>query len=207
MTYAKPVIFLLYLTACYNALAERTAGTIIFSEDNQEEVVFDLPVSLLGSLNYVRLQEKVKYYDSFGKKKLLRPEQAKEITFVFLGEDIRMISIPKSGDLSLGSVLSSSENIFLKLEVEGPMRMFYYEYRESTPGMTGSMTTGVSYIEDKFLFQKNGGSIKWPRNLSFRKDMIQYFSDCPELATKIDKKEFGKKDMLEITRFYNSYCR
>jgi hypothetical protein len=205
-------VLLFFLTLGKVCLAERTPGTIIFGKNDQEEVVFDLPVAL-NAINYFKLQEKVKYTDSFGIKKTLRPEQAKEIVFNFNGEEIKMISIPKSGDISLGRAFSSSTSFFLKLEIAGKMCLYYYEYREYKQTGFGGTTSGAptstgyfAYV-DKFLLQKKDGPLKWPRELSFRKDLMEYFSDCPELATKIDKKEFKKDHLIEIVRFYNSYCK
>lgn len=203
------VLLLFFLTLGKVSLAERTPGIIIFGKNDQEEVVFDLPVAL-NAINYFKLQEKVKYTDSFGEKKTLRPEQAKELVFNFNGEEIRMISIPKSGDLSLGRLLSSSTSIFLKLEVTGNMRLFYYEYKQMNFGVAspaGSGSNGYFAYEDKYILQKNDGPLKWPKEISFRKDMIEYFSDCPELVAKIERKEFKRDHLIEIVRFYNSYCR
>lgn len=207
----QPLVFILLVCVTIPCLAtEKTPGTIIYPDKDKEEVIFELPLLLFGDLNYIKLQEKVKYTDSFGAKKLLRPEQVKEIVFTYKGERIRMISIPKSGDLMLGSIFSASTSIFLKLEEEGSLSLFKYEYKQSSPGSMspgGGMTGGYSYNVDKHLLLKTGGTMKWPRDLSFRKDMIEYFSDCPELSAKIDKKEFKKDHLIEIVRFYNSYYK
>jgi hypothetical protein len=190
--------------------AKKIPGTIIFRIGEEKEVTFEIPTVLMGSINYIKLQEKVRYFDAAGKRVVLKPDQAKEILFSYEGENIRMISIPRSGNLMTGSIFSSSMNIFLKLEAEGKLRVFYFEYRQSSPGMmgpNGMMTGGVSSKNDRYLFQKNGGSLKQPRGLAFRKDMLEYFSDCPKLAEQIDKKEFGRDDMLAIAKFYNSSCK
>ena len=43
-------------------------------------------------------------------------------------------------------------------------------------------------------------------NIGFKKIMSRFFSDCPELAQKIESKELVKNDMEEIISTYNSTC-
>ncbi|HSA05027.1 MAG TPA: hypothetical protein P5145_05495 [Tenuifilaceae bacterium] len=203
-----------FLTFCicffqlYSIKAEKIQGQIFLKTDTLN-VTLDIPIKFLSQeINYTKLQKKVKYYDSNGNKVTLYPHQAIEIKFKYDYENVRMISVPRNGDLA--SVFDSEPNIFLKLEIDGKLRMYCYYYYQHSPGgmnaATGTMSGGASYSTDKYLLQKENGTIKWPKNLSFRKDMIQYFSDCPELAGKIEKKEFKKDDLDSIVRYYNSNC-
>jgi hypothetical protein len=57
------------------------------------------------------------------------------------------------------------------------------------------------------ILQKGNGELKRPKGLTFKKDMINYFSDCPKLVEKIESKDFRKDDLESIVRFYNSNCR
>lgn len=41
---------------------------------------------------------------------------------------------------------------------------------------------------------------------SFKKTVRSYFTDCPELIEKVNKKEFRKKHFMEIVDFYNENC-
>jgi len=188
--------------------AKKINGEIIFENDTVE-VMFKIPFKFFTQEpNYEKLQVKVKYYNSDGTKVILRPDDAKEIRFNDGYEDIRMLS--RYNSLGIGSIFSTSSNIFLRLEIDGNVKLFSYYYTQSSGGMyngaTGTMTGGYSYSVEKYILQKGELELKRTKGLMFRKDMVEYFSDCPELAEKIKEKEFRKGDMISIVRFYNNHC-
>lgn len=71
---------------------------------------------------------------------------------------------------------------------------------------TGDMTGGNSINLERFVLQKGEGDLKRPKGLTFKKDMADYFSDCPALIEKIESKDFRKNDLEFVVRFYNSNC-
>ena len=189
--------------------AKKIKGVILFAEDTVQ-VTMKIPVKFLsGEINYQKLQTKVKYFDSLGTKRVLRPDDAREIRFSYDYEDVRMLSRVKND--GMGNIFSADSCIFLKLEVDGPLKLFSYYYSQSNPGMynasTGMMTGGYSYTVEKYILQKGNGDLKRPRGLTFRKDMMEYFADCPVLAGKIEAKEFKRRDLTSIVRYYNLHCR
>ncbi len=188
--------------------ARKMEGKIIYQTDTVD-VVFNIPVKLFsGEPNFQRLQYKVKYYNKAGKQQALKPHEAIEIQFKFGNENIRMLS----RDYSMGMMnpFSFQDRIFLKLDIDGELKLFNYYYTSQTPGTvnaSGVMTGGLSYSDDHYLLQKGDGEIKSPRGLAFKKDMAEYFSDCPALVEKIQDKEFRKKDLEFIVQFYNTICK
>ncbi|TCK64999.1 hypothetical protein DFQ05_2211 [Winogradskyella wandonensis] len=40
----------------------------------------------------------------------------------------------------------------------------------------------------------------------FRKEAMNYFSDCTDLVEKIESKELKREDIIEIVQFYNTKC-
>jgi hypothetical protein len=72
---------------------------------------------------------------------------------------------------------------------------------------TGVVTGGYTYSVERYIMQKGSGELKRPKNLSFKKDMAEYFRDCPALVDKIQDKDFKKYDMEAIVSFYNKNCR
>ncbi|WP_157363848.1 hypothetical protein [Alkaliflexus imshenetskii] len=54
--------------------------------------------------------------------------------------------------------------------------------------------------------QKGTGRLKQPKELSFKKDMMEYFSDYAALVEKIENRELRARDIKTIVRFYNSNC-
>jgi hypothetical protein len=132
--------------------AKKLAGLII-ANGKTREVTFDIKVPLLGDEpNFLRLQQKVTYYDESGKKKILRPDEADEIQFDYDGMVVRMISCPNTLG-GLNTFFSSSKKIFLKLEIDGPLRLYRYYYKESGapvsyggPGMSAATRCTPSII-------------------------------------------------------------
>jgi hypothetical protein len=43
--------------------------------------------------------------------------------------------------------------------------------------------------------------------MSFRKDMAEYFRECPELTRMIEEREFRKGELESIVTFYNTRCK
>lgn len=182
----------------------------IFNKNDTVNVTMNIPIKFFTQEpNYEKLQYKIKYFDSTGVKKVLRPEDAVEIRFTYEYEKIRMLS--RQNTLGLGNIFSMSSNIFLRIEIDGDLKLFNYYYTQSSPEMynasTGITTGGYSYSVEKYILQKGDGELKRPKGLAFKKDMIEYFSDCPELVDKIESKDFRKNDLESIVRFYNSNCR
>ena len=58
-------------------------------------------------------------------------------------------------------------------------------------GVSGEIT----HLGSNQLFSKN-----------FKNAASDYFADCPELVTKIQNKEFKKKHVRDIVKFYNLQC-
>jgi len=207
------LIFVIGLAFTFKLEAKKVEGLIFFEKDTVK-VTFEIPVSFFSEeVDYQKLQYKVKYYGTDGKKIVLKPEQAKEIQFKDGYQEIRMLS--RENTLGGGNIFFGSSNIFLKLEMDGSIKMFKYFYTQTSPGMTvggGGMAGGTimvgggSYNVEKFVLQKGNSELKRPRGLFFRKDMIEYFSDCPELAKKIENKDYTSDDLDAIVRYYNSQC-
>jgi len=206
----KKIVLLILLGLFVNKLyAKKVEGQIITQNDTIN-VTFNIPMKLFTQEpNYERLQYRIKYYDSLNQKKILRPDQAKEIRFLHKNEEIRMLS--RYNSLGFSSFFSMNSNIFLKLEIDGELKLFNYYYSENSPEMYNSATntfTGAnSYSIERYILQKGNGELKRPKRLMFRKDMMEYFSDCPELSQKIEMKELRKKDLEAIIRFYCLNCQ
>ena len=205
-------IFFLIVTGLvltFHAEAKKVEGKILFENDTID-VTFKIPVIFFKQTpHFERLQYKVKYYDSFGEKKILRPGKAKEIQFNFENETIRMLS--RNYSPGLGQILLLNTNIFLKLEMDGKLKLFSFYSTENSSGMqntsAGSISDGHSYTEVNYLLQKGDDELKRIRELFFKKDMAEYLSDCPALTEKIESGGFRKNDLKNIVQFYNSDCR
>ena len=189
------------------AEAKKIEGRII-RRTGTESVVFNVPFRLFSSRpDFERMQYRIRYYDKSGKKMTLKPGEAEEFEFNLPTEQVRMLSI--SSDLGLEAAFSRSTFVFLRLEIDGPLRLFKYYQTRSSGGSYygGGMSAGSSYTTENFYLQKAGEKLKRPRTLNFRKDMAEYLGDCPSLVDKIRDKDFKRKDLEFIVLFYNKQCR
>ena len=200
-----PVIALIIISL--HAYGRKVKGVII-TNGKSREVTFDIKVPLLaGEPNFERTQYRVRYYDDSGKKQTLRPDDADEIRFDFEGMQVRMISV--SNTLGAGSIFSNVRKIFLKLEIDGALRLYRYYYKQSTGGSFGAggaYYPGTSYTADNLICQKGNGPLKQPRSLGWRKDMLDYFNDCPALRERIESKDLRRKEIEAIVIYYNQQC-
>jgi hypothetical protein len=200
------LVFSLILT--FKLEGKRIEGKIIFGNDTLL-VTFNIPFKLFGQeIYYEKMQSKIKYYNSAGDILVLKPDKANEIQFIYKSENVRMLS--RNNTLGLGNIFSTNSNIFLKLEIDGRLKLFNYFFTKRSPGMynatTGMTTGGFSYGTEKFILQKEEDELFRPISLTFRKDMVEYFRDCPALVERIENKEFRMNDLESIVIFYNLNC-
>jgi len=208
----KKLLFLL-VTVFFlntNSEAKKIPGYFINNNDDTVYVTFSVPVNLFRQeIKMERLQEKIRYYDSLNNSNNLKPGNASELVMINSGDTIRMLS--RANNLGLGS-FASRKAIFLWLIKDGPLQLFkYYESQASAPCFDHTSNTvsgGYVYETEKYILQKRGQPLFRTRNkVSFRKDMTDYLSDCPELAKKIENKQYRSDDMLLIVEEYNKLCQ
>lgn len=185
--------FLLFLTTVN---AGKIDGIILKGSDTIK-VKFNIPMGLIsGEPIYEKIQHKITYFDASGKRKTLKADDATEIRFDINGNTVRMLS--RLNSLGLGNIFSSGTNIFLKLEIDGPLKMFKYHFTSSQGGAV--------YLDSDFILQKGNDVLMQPSIFSFKREMTEYFSNCPKLVEKIESKDFRKKHLEEIVNYYNSEC-
>lgn len=193
------LLFCLVISAGLYA-AEKVNGQIVFS-DRTIDVTLFIPVGLFGTgPNTEALQKGVRYLDPKGKKRRLKPNQAKEFRFNFEGQEFRMVSHPYEF-----AMFAMASHVFLLQLIDGPLKMF--EYRVTTQNSGGPNMTMASTQTISYLLQKTGeeGLVE-PRVIGFKKEMSEYFADCPSLVALIQEKEFKRRDLSEIVMFYNTRC-
>lgn len=183
--------------------AKMIEGLVIFQDDTIY-VTFRVPGKSLREPNYEAMQHRVKYFDSAGRKVILRPSEAEEIRFKYKDTDVRMLSrrIPDLGKRTVGA--------FLKLEVDGPLTLlsYYGTYRYPEAWDISTDPAGAYAIDTKAYFlQRDAGLLKRVKPLNFRNDLTAYFRDCPALVEKVGNKDFRMRDLAAIVDFYNANCR
>ncbi len=202
----RPIlIFLAAVLIVFSAHAKKLPGKII-SENGISDVVFFVPRgSIPFEPDYPSIQYKIRYLDPQGRKKVLRPGQCDEIRFVYNDEEVRMLA--RKNTWMPGPKFSFNRNVFLKLEVDGHMKLFRNYYKETIPDAGSTSMVGQhEYTRYRYLVQRGGDDIRLMSVLGFRGDMTTYFEDCPELAARIDNRDLRRRDAVEIVQFYNRNC-
>ncbi len=178
--------------------AQKVYGEIILEYDVLS-VMFDIPKGHdLDELDYTRIQNKVRYVDITGRKKILKPEDAVEFRFEHNGEEVRMVSVS-----NVTSSLSTS--VFMKLEIDGTLKL--YRYYDATFRTSNTFVDQPGGIGSKEFIQKGNGNLISVDALSFKEKISDYLSDCTELVEKLEEKDLKKKDISFIVKYYNIYCR
>lgn len=197
----------LVVVSSFHAYAKKVPGTIV-SKGKSRDVTFEIKVPLLSDEpSFEGLQKKIRYYDEAGKKQTLRPEDADEITFEYEGEIIRMISCINNNGGNLA--LSMYKVLFLRIIIDGPLRLYRFYYTQSSGGGfgTGGMYTApMTFTVNNFVFQKGNGALTQPRSLRWKKDMIEYLNDCPALSSLIESKDLTRSEVEAIVKYYNANC-
>ena len=86
----------------------------------------------------------------------------------------------------------------------------FYPYGAAGPRTGGGYSRTVIYYyasKNNSDFVTRLGKRGSLLSKNFRKSIIKYFNDCPELVAKIKSKEFRKRDIVEIVEFYNTNCQ
>ncbi len=203
-------VLALFIFVSNALLAKRVKGFFITQNNDTANVNFNIPIDLLtGEPNMEILQWKIKYFDANNKKQTLKPSQAKEVFFTIDSKEVRMVS--KLNNLGfIGSLFGDNSFIFLKIIVDGKMKLYNYYFSQGLPGRydatKGITTVCTSYSAELFILQKDTAGLFKISWLSFKKDMIDYLSDCPELAKKVEGKTYRRNDMELIVNEYNREC-
>jgi len=207
----KKIIFALFIgiICLKNMEARDIIGYYISKSNDTLRVTFKIPIKFFSQEpNYERLQCKIKYFDSNKKKMILKPNMANEISFDYEGKKIRFLSRPNDLDLYC-TIFSDNSNLFLHLIKDGKLKLFKYYQTNNTlryNPSTGMTTGGLQYIFDNYIMQKGNEELFVTGLFSFRKDMVDYLSDCPDLSRKIEDKIYRSYDIEKIIDEYNQSC-
>ena len=202
----KPILILFATVFIFfSASAKQLPGKILTAQ-GATDVIFLVPRgSVPFEPDYNSMQYKIRYLDPQGRKRTLRPGQCLEISFVNNGEEVRMLS--RANTWEPGPKFRFNRNLFLKLEVDGYLKLFRNYYKESDQLAGSTSTVGqFEYTYYRHLVQSGDDELKILNVLNFRSDMTAYFTDCPELAERINNRDLRRRDAAEIVQYYNLNC-
>jgi hypothetical protein len=189
--------------------AQVEVPALLIFEDSTLSVNLLLPVFSGTSIDYAQLQSEITYR-SDGHEATLVPGILKEVRFGYNGELVRMVSMMHMGSKT------RVESAFMKVAVEGPVNVYeFFTYannqisgssgRGGTVYVANANPKGYPRFTSEYIFQKKGKELKWG-SLNFRKDMSEYFNDCPVLSDLIYYGDFKREDLVQIAVYYNTKC-
>lgn len=146
--------------------------------DAQDYVVTSKGDTLMGEVKplFYGIDKKVQLAQE-GKKKVVYPMfQVRE--FFYRGELYQPVKGPEG-------------YTFMKLQKSGYLSLYTYQ-------LPNQIT-----FDGFYLLKLDGKGMEVP-NISFKKAMERYLSDCPSVAEKIDKGDLSKKDLHKIIDEYNA---
>lgn len=198
--------FSLFFLLFSPVFAKKVPGYFISNKGDTIQVHFRLSVSLLGEPSYSNLQNKAVYFNQQGEKHVLRPAAAREIGFFYKNDTVRMLS--RFNSIGLPAPLFHNDGkVFLKLEADGQVKLF--SYKQKSQGGFGSsgmpVGLGFSYAYERYVLQYGSNPLLQVKGISFRRDMMDFFSDYPELVEKIDQRMYRKENLALIVKEYNHY--
>lgn len=211
----KKIFFLiLCVVATLQLSARKIVGKIVF-EDKTITTTLRIPIMAIPHTpNLEELQRRVRYRGEKGRWKTLRPKQAKAFYFSWKGQEFRMVS---HTNLPFRLKSLGGKHIFLKLESDGPLKLFTYFDNDSNQAANSAVNENNQLITPDNLFydydqsihlvlQKEDGSLKCPKNIGFRKDMLGYLNGCPVVTDQIESKTLRRRHLQEIVELYNQNC-
>jgi len=199
---------LLMIGALVQGQAKNFKGYVIYGNQEKVEVLVSVPLIQFSKRpDYQEMQSKItiiKDDSPFG----ITPDQVVEVAFTYDEVLIRMISV--RDELKLNSPFANLTNVFLKLEQEGAVRLFRYYQVSNAPGaynnQSGMSTANNSRVADRFVVQRGNGPLVRLEGMSFKKDVAEFFHDCPDVIKKVKDKEYKKEDLEMVVKRYNKVC-
>ncbi len=107
-------------------------------------------------------------------------------------------------------VAGKNQYLLLEEEIVGPVSLYILTTEGTNTafgtGMTYNYTSVGYYVKKKHnnevIFLTSSSAL----NFKFTEIGQAFFRDCPELVQKIEDKDFKKKDVYEVVKFYNTNC-
>ena len=197
----KKTIFLIAFLVLLSlqSQARKVKGYYLDNQMDTFQVTFNINISPPNDVDSRHLHNGLTFWDSNDNERVLKPHQAKAFFFTYNKEEYYFVSCQDYLNLSKHVIKKPSTYLFLKLEVAGSMRLLSY---------TSMQHVGIdfSYATTIMLYQRTNDLIFAPKLMTYKKSLVKYFEDCPQVQNKIKSNFFGKGDDIEIVKTYNNFC-
>ena len=189
------LLFLFFFIHSFTALSQDTPATIYFNDGE----------SVVG-YGHLHREKKATYYDKIAFK-LSREEEAdlwgsemvERVVFHFFENPRTFVYVTTNNE-------NTTNTLLLELIAEGEVNFYAYTYISGTSPMNHGAMRGSSVEVEKITYMVKRDDEGKFANLNSKKKIIEYFKDCPGIATKLNNHEFSITDLEDIVNYYNDYC-
>ena len=186
-----------------SAISQKYKGILVFKDSTSIEGLAKLKSSGEIVFRKSKKDKKVKYsFDSLQYAKLYDPDGIHKYYQIKVKgvPTPKILQLVQEGKVTLYKLNTTGMNTMNMGAGAGggfgaPMPMTYH-YSIDDYYVIKEGEKEVTHLGSTNLFSKN-----------FKKAASDYFSDCPVLVEKIQQKEYKKKDIEAVIRFYNNNCR
>ena len=171
---------------------------------NQDTIYgsFKLKTDKDKKLIYAKTQEKVSFFNQDGKRTLYKPGEIESFYFFYDFETLTFKTVPYFTNWQLFmKVISEKGNLHL------------YKFYPDSDKRLSSVYELAEYIyssgsfDEKFFFYiiKPDGEILFMGKHTPKRRIYSFFNDYPELAEKIDTRQYKYTDVYKMVREYNAW--
>ncbi|UII20599.1 hypothetical protein [Fulvivirga ligni] len=201
------VLFFMLVTISSAVAAKNLKGKIFYLDGSVEEVKFRIPVDFLsGNPKYHIIQEGMKYYQGNSLRNL-DPSGVDKVILANKDEIITMVVVPNFD--GKGEVIKGAgSEIFIRILKEGALNLYELAQTFNTGPMidaNGMVMGGGQSISHLYLLQFSEQELHRIET-PFKREMAEYFKDCPKLVALIENRYITKKDIFLMVDFYNNSC-
>jgi len=196
----KKTIFILALLFILPMAAQKNEATLYFRDGTVLEG--------FAKISQRAFSVKIKFRKKIGAKKIF-----------YTSKELEYFKIKKreNNKISIRTYwykkISGDSYTLLEQKEKGKVNLFvlFQVNHSSMPGPNGPIMTSSS-ISSYYVAKENEESLTHLGSKgslfgkNFKKAASEYFRDCPELVKKIQDKEYRKKHIEKVVKYYNENC-
>ena len=212
---------LLLILVCNQISAKNIPGYFINNAGKTLNVTFKIPIVNKYYIDFIKLQQNVKYETADGEKLKLMPKDAKKVVFDFRDQPIVLVSMVNT--LKLKATNSVKENIFLVQLTKGSSLNSYlffkgvgtsnlkahgesFSSKKAPRRNVMKITEPIAKINfegsTKYIFQKANGTLFMPTEQTFDTDLAEFMKDCPDVYQFLNDENLKKYQVSKIVERY-----
>lgn len=198
------LIFSIQIMVVVASYAAEIPAKIIYNS-SQHSVILQLTTNhRSASLNLATLNNKVVFTTIKGLKISINPSEVEQIDFVYKNEEYKLRRVKNFFESKLNALLRPY--VFVKVECEGEVALYsYFVSKNSTRNPREPFNQRKSSIK-KYVLQRHSKKMMKIKTAGFKKHMMEYFNDCPELVYLLQTNQLKRSDLKMMVQAYNEQC-